>query len=173
MRNVRVFLVPRALVVLGTVRLPVPQAHPAKVVLTVEALHVVAAAVLLDADVTLWTVLGVGADVVGRFAVVGALCQPLADDLAIGGRVVVHSAPEAERRRAHLARRLLRADVRAADDDLLDTWEKRDTMLILLLINFNFLKFCSTFTRYDLNIILSKISKTKISNLDCPQFFIF
>lgn len=124
--NVRVFLVPRALVILGTVRLPVPQAHPAKVVLAVEALHVIAAAVLLDADVTLGTVLGVGADVVGRFAVVGALCEPLADDLAIGGRVIVHPAPEAERRRAHLARRLLRADVRAADDDLLSMWEERE-----------------------------------------------
>ena len=34
--------------------LPVAEAHPAEVVLAVEALHVVAAAVLLDADAALW-----------------------------------------------------------------------------------------------------------------------
>ena len=116
--NVWVFLVPRALVILGTVRLPVAEAHPAKVVLAVEALHVIAAAVLFDADVTLGTVLGVGADVVRSFAVVRTFREPLADDLAIGWRVVVRSTPEAKRRRAHLAGGLLRANVRAADDDL-------------------------------------------------------
>ena len=36
---------------------PVSQAHPAELVLAVEALHVVAAAVLLNADVALGTVL--------------------------------------------------------------------------------------------------------------------
>jgi hypothetical protein len=46
---------PRALVVLRPMRLPVPKAHPAEVVLAVVALHVVAAAVLLDADAALRT----------------------------------------------------------------------------------------------------------------------
>jgi hypothetical protein len=44
---------PGALVVLGAVRFPVAEAHPAEVVLAVVALHVVAAAVLLDADAAL------------------------------------------------------------------------------------------------------------------------
>jgi hypothetical protein len=35
--------------------LPVPQAHPAEVVFAVVALHVVAAAILLDADAALRT----------------------------------------------------------------------------------------------------------------------
>ena len=55
---------------------PVTKTHPAEVVLTVEALHVVAASVLLNADVTLGAVLGVSRDVVGSLAVVSALCQP-------------------------------------------------------------------------------------------------
>ena len=50
--NVGVFLVAGALVVLGSVSLPVPQAHPAEVVLAVEALHVIASPVFLYADVT-------------------------------------------------------------------------------------------------------------------------
>jgi len=36
------------------VRLPVPKAHPAEVVLATVALHVVAAAVLLNANMALW-----------------------------------------------------------------------------------------------------------------------
>ena len=55
---------------------PVTKTHPAEVVLTVEALHVVAASVLLNADVTLGAVLGVSRDVVGSLAVVSALRQP-------------------------------------------------------------------------------------------------
>ena len=39
---------------------PVAKTHPTEVVFTVEALHVVAAAVLLNADVALGAVLGVG-----------------------------------------------------------------------------------------------------------------
>jgi hypothetical protein len=49
-----IVLVAGALIVLGAVRLPVPKAHPAEVVLTTVALHVVAAAVLLDANMALW-----------------------------------------------------------------------------------------------------------------------
>ena len=58
---------------------PVSQTHPAEVVFTVEALHVVAAAVLLDADVALGAVLGVGGDVVGSFTVVSTLGQPASE----------------------------------------------------------------------------------------------
>ena len=114
MRNVGVFLVARTLVVLGPVRLPVPETHPAEVVLAVKALHMIAAPVLLDADVTLGAVLRVRADVVGRFAIVRTLRQPFADDLAVGWGVVVGTAPETERRLAHAADGLLRANVLAA-----------------------------------------------------------
>jgi len=110
--NVGIVLVAGALVVLGAVRLPVAQAHPAEVVLTIKALHVVAAAVLFDADVTLGAVFGVGADVVGRLAVVGALGQPLLDHLAVGGRMVVHAAPEAEARVTSLANGTFGGDLR-------------------------------------------------------------
>lgn len=51
--HVRVLLVSRATVVFRSVGLPVAQTHPAKVVLTTVALHVVAPAVLLYADLTL------------------------------------------------------------------------------------------------------------------------
>lgn len=50
--NVRVLFIPRTLVVLGAVSLPAAEAHPAKVVFAVIALHVVAASVLLDTNVT-------------------------------------------------------------------------------------------------------------------------
>lgn len=116
--NVRIFLIPRTFVVLRPVRLPIAEAHPAEVVLAVEALHVVTAAVLFDANVTLRAVLRVGTDVVGRFAVVGAFGQPLADDLAIGWSMIVGTTAEAKRTRTHLAGGFLRADVRAADDYL-------------------------------------------------------
>ena len=58
---------------------PVSQTHPAEVVFTVKALHVVAAAVLLDADVALGAVLGVGGDVVGSFTVISTLGQPASE----------------------------------------------------------------------------------------------
>ena len=51
--NIGVFLVARALVVLRPVRLPVSQAHPTEVMLTMITLHVVATPVLLDANITL------------------------------------------------------------------------------------------------------------------------
>lgn len=117
-RNIWIFLVARTLVVLGTVSLPVTETHPAKVVLAVEALHMIAAPVLLDADVTLGTVLRVRTDVVRRLAIVRTLGQPLADDLTVRWRMIVGTAPEAEARFAHLAGRLLRANVLAADNDL-------------------------------------------------------
>lgn len=69
--NVRIFLVPRTFVVLRPMRLPIAKAHPAEVVFAVKALHMITAAVLFDANVTLGTVLRVSTDVVGRFAVVG------------------------------------------------------------------------------------------------------
>ena len=62
---------------------PVAETHPAEVVLAVVALHVVAAAVLLDADIALGTVLGVGRDVVRSLAVVRTLGQPPPDSLTV------------------------------------------------------------------------------------------
>lgn len=70
MGDIRIFFIPRAFVVLRTMCLPISEAHPAKVVLAVEALHVITATVLLDADVTLGTILRVSAYVIGRFAIV-------------------------------------------------------------------------------------------------------
>lgn len=49
--DVRVLLVARTLVILRAVRLPAAEAHPAEAVLAIVALHVIAAAVLFDADV--------------------------------------------------------------------------------------------------------------------------
>lgn len=116
--NVGVFLVAGALVVLGSVSLPVPQAHPAEVVLAMVALHVVAAAVLLDADIALGAlqkviilqtksiepqecdthVFRVSGNVVCRLAVVRALCQPEADRITVCGGVVVATTLETEKK---------------------------------------------------------------------------
>ena len=63
---------------------PVAETHPAEVVFAVEALHVVTASVLLNADIALGTVLGVGRDVVRSLAVVRTLGQPPLDGLAVG-----------------------------------------------------------------------------------------
>lgn len=54
-RNIRIFLVTRAFVILATMCFPISKAHPAEVVLTIVTLHMIATAVLLNADVTLWT----------------------------------------------------------------------------------------------------------------------
>lgn len=78
----------------------------------------VAAAVLLDADVALRAVFGVCADVVGRFAVVRAFRQPPLDRGAVCGRVVVVAAHKAERKAAAAADDPLRTPVRAADHNL-------------------------------------------------------
>jgi len=90
---------------------------------------VVAAAVLLDADTALWAlperggeinhfvhfkreggcethVFRVSGDVVGCFAVVRALGQPQPDRVAVGGRVIVGAALEAERDEEKLVRYL-------------------------------------------------------------------
>ena len=75
---------------------PVPETHPAEVVLAVEALHVVAAPVLLNADVALGAIFSVSGDVVGSLAVVSALVEPLSDCLAISGGVVRVGALETE-----------------------------------------------------------------------------
>lgn len=69
--NVGIFLVARTFVIFRSMGLPISKAHPAKVVLTVEALHMITATVLFDANVTLGTVLRMGTDVVGRFTIVG------------------------------------------------------------------------------------------------------
>ena len=55
---------------------PVSEAHPAEVVFAVEALHVVAATVLLNADVALGAIFSVSRDVVGSLAVVSTLGEP-------------------------------------------------------------------------------------------------
>lgn len=53
--NVRILFVARALVVFRSVALPVPKTHPAKVVFAVVALHMVTSSILLNANMTLWT----------------------------------------------------------------------------------------------------------------------
>lgn len=72
--NIWVLFVSRALVIFGAVTLPIAQAHPAEIVFTTKALHVIAATILLDANVTLWTIFCVSTNVVGRLAVVRTLC---------------------------------------------------------------------------------------------------
>lgn len=54
-RDVWIFFVTRTLVILTTMCFPIPKAHPAEVVLTIVALHVIAATILLYADMTFWT----------------------------------------------------------------------------------------------------------------------
>lgn len=110
--NIGILLVARALVVLRSVRLPVADAHPAEIVFAIEALHVIAAAVLLNADVTARTVFGVCTDVVGRFTVIGALGQPASDHPAIGGRMIISAALIAKRCATCTARGFLRCGVR-------------------------------------------------------------
>ena len=75
---------------------PVPEAHPAEVVFAVEALHVVAATVLLNTDVALGAIFSVSGDVVGSLAVVSTFVEPLPDCLAIRGGVVRVGALETE-----------------------------------------------------------------------------
>ena len=62
---------------------PVPEAHPAEVMLTVVALHVVAATVLLDTNITLGAVLGVGRDIVCCLRIISTFGQPAPDSLAV------------------------------------------------------------------------------------------
>ena len=72
--------------------LPIAQAHPAEIVFAIEALHVIASTVLLNANVAFGAVFGVGTNIVGRFAVVRTFGQPFLDDLAVCGRMIVHAA---------------------------------------------------------------------------------
>lgn len=74
--NVGILLVPRTFVILGTVRLPVAQTHPTKIMFTIKALHVIAAAIFLNTNMTFRTVFGICTDVIGRFAVVSTFGQP-------------------------------------------------------------------------------------------------
>jgi len=53
MSNIGVFLVARTLVILRSVCFPIAEAHPAELVPAVVALHVVAAPILLNADMAL------------------------------------------------------------------------------------------------------------------------
>lgn len=53
--DVRIFLVTRAFVILATMCFPISKAHPAKVMLTIVTLHVIATTILLYADMTFWT----------------------------------------------------------------------------------------------------------------------
>lgn len=114
-RNIWILLVSRALVIFAAMRLPVSQTHPAKVRFAVNALHVIASAILLYADVTFGAVFCVGTDVVRRFAVVCTFGEPLFDYLAVGWGMVIHSAAEAELGVTGLTVGFLWADVLASD----------------------------------------------------------
>ena len=52
MNDIWIFFVTWTLVVFRSMCLPVPQAHPAKILFAIEALHMIAPSILLDADVT-------------------------------------------------------------------------------------------------------------------------
>jgi len=54
-RDVRILLVTRAFVILATMCFPISKAHPAKVMLTIVTLHMIAATILFYADMTFWT----------------------------------------------------------------------------------------------------------------------
>jgi len=62
--------------------------------LAVVALHVVASSILLDTDMTFWTVLCVSTDVVSSLTVIGAFGEPSLDCLTVCRRVVVYTALE-------------------------------------------------------------------------------
>lgn len=53
--NIRILFVPTAFVVLAAVSLPISQTHPAEVMLAFGTLHVIAASVLFNTDITLGT----------------------------------------------------------------------------------------------------------------------
>lgn len=78
----------------------------------------IASAILLDAYVALWTVLGVGRDVICRFTIIGTLCQPSPDGQAVGWRMIVAAALKTKRRIAGLARCLLCTILSTSHDHL-------------------------------------------------------
>lgn len=80
--------------------------------------HMIAATVLLNANVALRAVLCVCWDIIGSLAVVGAFREPLFDGDAIGWSVIIVSTSEAERGLAHLARSLLSSQILRPDDHL-------------------------------------------------------
>lgn len=93
-----VLIEPIAIIPRGSMWLPGPETHPAELgsARLILAYHVIAAAVLLDGDVALGTLLGVGCNPVGRLRVVVTLLYPLLEPLALDRIVPQLSAPEAE-----------------------------------------------------------------------------
>lgn len=93
-----VLIEPIAIIPRGSMWLPRPETHPTELgsARLILAYHVVAAAVLLDGDVALGTLFGVGRDPVGRLRVVVALLYPLLEPLALDRVVPQLAAPEAE-----------------------------------------------------------------------------
>lgn len=86
--------------------------------LTVKALHVIATAVLFDANVTLGTVLRMGTNIIGRFTIVGTFGKPFPDYMTICWRVIVRPTAKTECRRTNLTGSFLWTDVRTANDYL-------------------------------------------------------
>lgn len=124
---IRILLVAGALVVLGAVILPVTQTHPAEIVFTVVALHMIAAAILLDADIAFGAIFSVCAYIISSLAVVSAFSQPLPYYLAIGRGVVVGATFKAKRRIACFAGGFFGRQVSSAYDNLV----RLDTTVIL------------------------------------------
>lgn len=114
----RILLVPRALVILRAVILPVSQTHPTEVILAPETLHVVASSVLLNTNVTLWTVFGVCTDVIRCLTVVSAFSQPALDRGTVRGCMVVIPTDEAEGEGTPSTDDSLWTAIRAAHNDL-------------------------------------------------------
>lgn len=84
---------------------------------TIETLHVIAATVFLNANVTLRAVFGVGTNVIGRFTVVRTFGQPTFDDLTIGGGMIVGAAFKTKCRMAFGANDFFRGKIFALNND--------------------------------------------------------
>mmetsp|Transcript_10394 Transcript_10394/g.12173 ORF Transcript_10394/g.12173 Transcript_10394/m.12173 type:complete len:215 (+) Transcript_10394:756-1400(+) len=76
--------------------LPRAQTHPAEVMFTLPACHVVATAILFNSRVALWAVLRVHGEPVEGFAIVCTLLKPSLHRLAVGRRVHLLAAFNAE-----------------------------------------------------------------------------
>jgi hypothetical protein len=100
------------------VRFPITQAHPTEVVFTIKTLHMIAAAILFDANMTFRTVFCVCTNVIGGFTVVSTFGEPFFYHMAFGGCVIVGATTKAEGRFAIIAHRTFWCIVLAAYDYL-------------------------------------------------------
>lgn len=114
-RYIWIVFVPGTLIILRTVRLPITQTHPAKIMFAIVTLHVITTSIFLYTNVTLWAVFGIGTNVVCRLTIVRAFRYPLFDRLAISRRMIIRSTLKTKRRFTRNACRLLRRYVLTAN----------------------------------------------------------